>query len=172
MSLILAVAIVGKSNNLRYFKTFGVDDMIKLQMAIYGSLDILDERAAERANALSTNSANKQQQGGQQGGDKSQLGNAKFDSFLGLLCIVQDYKIFGYISGANVKIIIAIKDVLLKEDKVRSLFTSLHNSYLHAVSNPFADFDSKISSPTFEQEVFALVTTSASQIEYKGPLPF
>ena len=90
-----------------------------------------------------------------------------------------------------------VKDVLLREDKVREvrppaalafyalaltcyaahtlpllqLFKSLHRLYVEAACNPFAHIDGKITSPRFEERVYNIVVAANSSIEYKGPVP-
>ena len=81
----------------------------------------------------------------------------------------EDYKTFGYVTGTGIRIIIVMRDVLLREDKVRELFRALHKSYVDAISNPFAALDSPLAAPSFEQDVYRLVEASNAVVEYKGP---
>ena len=39
---------------------------------------------------------------------------------------VADLKLFGYASATGLKIVVAVKDVLLREDRVRETFKALH----------------------------------------------
>lgn len=96
-------------------------------------------------------------------------GAAAADSFLGLLYAFEDNKLFGYVTGTGVVIIIIMRDVLLREDKVRELFRSLHGCYVAAISNTFLPLDAPLASPAFEQEVYRLVEASNGTVEYKGP---
>jgi hypothetical protein len=91
------------------------------------------------------------------------------DNFLGLLYPFEDYKVFGYITATNVKVIIIMRDVLLREDKVRELFKALHRTFVDAVSNPFTPLDGQLTSPSFEQAVYRLVEASSAVVEYRGP---
>ena len=91
------------------------------------------------------------------------------DCFLGLLYPFEDYKTFGYVTGTGLRVVIVMRDVLLREDNVRALFRSLHTAYVDAASNPFAPLDAPLTSPSFEQAVYKLVEASNAVIEYKGP---
>ncbi len=70
------------------------------------------------------------------------------------------------------KIIVVVRDVLLREDRVREFFRGLHRVYADAVSNPFAPPNAKLVSPAFEEAVTRLVDGANGQIVYKGPVPF
>jgi hypothetical protein len=43
------------------------------------------------------------------------------DLFLGLLYPVEEHKIFGYVTNTDIKILLVVKDMLLREDKMRDL---------------------------------------------------
>ncbi len=74
-------------------------------------------------------------------------------------------------------IIAVLRDVLLREDKVRELFRGLHRAYTDAIANPFAPVPpasgggERLSSPAFEEAVTRLVDAAHGQIEYRGPVP-
>ena len=44
--LIVAAAVVAASNELLYFKSFVSDDQVKLQLAVFASLDFVEEKRA------------------------------------------------------------------------------------------------------------------------------
>jgi hypothetical protein len=79
---------------------------------------------------------------------------------------------FGYLTSTNIKIIVAVRDVLLREDKVREMFKALHKLYVDASSNPFGRADGRITSPQFEQDVARTVEASNAAVEYRGPVPY
>lgn len=152
--LIACVAIVAPAGDLLYFRSFVGDEQIKLQLAVFASLDYVDEKLrAARAPPQSTPPA------------PAGAG----DCFLGLLYPFEDYKTFGYVTGTGVRLVVVMRDVLLREDKVRELFRALHRTYVDAVSNPFASLDGPLTSPAFEQEVYRLAEASNSVLEYRGP---
>lgn len=92
--------------------------------------------------------------------------------FLGLLLPAEEHKVFGYVTNGNVKFVVVVRDVLLKEDKVITLFRSLHRLYTEAVCNPFAPLEGPITSPSFEIAVYRLVEAANATIQYIGPLLF
>ncbi len=92
---------------------------------------------------------------------------------------------FGYITSTGISILAVVRDVLLREDKVRELFRGLHRVYTDAVCSPFAGGggggagagsapgpgEEKLTSPSFEEAVTRLVDAANGQIEYRGPVP-
>ena len=110
-SLVACVAFIGARNDPLYFKSFSSEEQAKLQLAVYSSLDAVEVAVNESRSGGSTTV----------GGKPSSAEN-----FLGLLFPFEDYKIFGYLTNTNVKIIVVVRDVLLREDKVRELFKGLH----------------------------------------------
>jgi hypothetical protein len=68
-----------------------------------------------------------------------------------------------------VRVVVVMRDVLLREEKVRELFGALHRTYVDAFSNPFAPLGGKLTSPLFEQQVYRCVEASNAVVEYKGP---
>merc|ERR1711924_230058 len=78
------------------------------------------------------------------------------DSYLGLLYPTEDYKVFGYLTCTNVKLILVADALNAKEANVKRVFQGLHTAYINAVSNPFYTPYTKIDSPTFARQVDAL----------------
>jgi hypothetical protein len=110
----------------------------RLQLAAYASLDLLEEKArpvsfpppaGAGAGAGAAAAAAAAADGG---------GAATRDPFLGLLLPVDDMKVFGYASGTQARILVVMRDVLLREDRVRELFRGLHRLYVDAVCSPFS----------------------------------
>ena len=67
---------------------------------------------------------------------------------------------------------LVVRDVLVREDKVREVFRDLHRLYVDAVCNPFVPLDARITSPAFEERVYRVVDAANAVIEFTGPLPF
>ena len=100
-------------------------------------------------------------------------------------------------TNTGVTIIAVVRDVLLREDRVRELFRGLHRLYVDAACSPLlgglgvsvgglgggggagggggpagaALGEERLTSPSFEEAVTRLVEASNGQIEYRGPVP-
>jgi hypothetical protein len=72
-------------------------------------------------------------------------GPVSADPFTGLLLACEGYKLFGYVSNTNIKIIAVLRDVLLREDRVREMFKALYSIFTEAVSSPL--LSAPLSSP-------------------------
>ncbi|VDN03316.1 unnamed protein product [Thelazia callipaeda] len=88
-------------------------DVFHIQMFIYCSLDIVDEKVF--------------------GANKS------MESYLGHLISDQYFKSFGYVTNTNVKMIIVtqVGNTTLKDQDIRSIFKKLHAAYCNMLSDPF-----------------------------------
>mmetsp|Transcript_11867 Transcript_11867/g.30306 ORF Transcript_11867/g.30306 Transcript_11867/m.30306 type:complete len:87 (+) Transcript_11867:65-325(+) len=80
--------------------------------------------------------------------------------YLGLLYPTEDYKVFGYLTGTNVKLILVADSFNAKEAVVKKVFRDLHSAYIDAVSNPFYNPGKKIESKSFEQRVDRAVNSA------------
>jgi len=97
-NVIAAVAVIGRNNNPLYLKTHGSDGSQKqfFHFVVHASLDVIEEKVKRRAKT-----------------DKA-------EKYLGLLYPTEDYKIYGYHTNTQVKMILvvtesaAIKDVDVK----------------------------------------------------------
>jgi hypothetical protein len=156
--VIAAVAVVGNSNQPLYFKSFGGDEAAKLQLSVFASLDMIAEKVPDTRLVVP--------------GAPPLPAATPAPPFLGLLFPVEEHKVFGYITNSDIKIIVVVRDVLLREDKVRELFRRIHRQYVDAVCNPFTPLDGKITSPAFEEAVYRIVEDANADIEYRGPMPF
>jgi hypothetical protein len=155
-SPIVAVCFVSRNDSPLYFKAFsgGSEESVRMQLACYASLDMADERA----------------NGVQIAGASSSSSDAPTrDPFLGLLMPVDEQKVFGYLTSTGIRILIVVRDVLLREDRVRELFKGLHKLYADAISSPFAETDTRLSSPMFEEGVTRLC--ESADVLYRGPIP-
>lgn len=99
------------------------------------------------------------------------LSDSSKDAFLGMLVPVEEHKVFGYVTSTQVKLLLVVRDVLLREDRLRELFSRLHRLYADAVSNPFAPLDAPLDGPAFEEAVTRAVEAAQGSILYSGPLP-
>ena len=156
-SPLVAVCFVNRNDAPLYFKAFtgGAEESVRMQLACYASLDMADERAngIQIAGTVSTS-----------GGETPSR-----DPFLGLLLPVDEQKVFGYLTSTGIRILIVVRDVLLREDRVRELFKGLHKLYADAISSPFAEINTRLSSPMFEEGVTRLC--ESADVLYRGPIP-
>ena len=67
------------------------------------------------------------------------------------------------------RIIVVVRDVLLREDRVRELFRGLHRLYVDAACGPFSEPDARLVSPVFEEAVTRLC--DAADVLYRGQIP-
>ena len=131
------IAIVGRGNNLQYFRTFCASDSaastnanedaptkeaagaeppaaLDLRMQLFYSLDIVEER-------METTS-------------QTQV-------YLGMLCETDLRKVFCFVAMTGVKFFLIATDehnVLQKSDLVRSFLENLHQQYVDSRCNPFS----------------------------------
>jgi len=83
----------------------------------------------------------------------------KLDKYLGLLYPTEDYKVYGYITNTNVKmIIVTTENANPKDPDLRMFFTNFHKLYVNAASNPFYESNTKIDSPSFVKALTTLAT--------------
>jgi hypothetical protein len=147
----------------------------RLQLAVYASLDLLEERARPVSfpPASASASAPAPPQPASPGGAETR------DPFLGLLMPVDDLKVFGYASGTQLRVLVVMRDVLLREDRVRELFSRLHRLYVDAVCAPFspaggAEAPAAALAGVLAGERFgAAVARLCEQVDvlYRGPVP-
>ena len=159
--VIACVAFVSATSQSLFFRVFsaasGSDEELALQLAVFSALDAIDERVPERRVP------------------PPPPGTAlpPVGSFLNLLLPVEDHKVFGYLTATSVRIIVIVKDVLLREDRVRELFVRLHAAYADAIASPFASVgDAPITSPSFASAIDTVVAAHSTAIRYSGPVPF
>ena len=161
---VAAVSVVGRGGELLFFRAFvggGADEALLLQLACFSSLDAMDERVPARAipQAAAAPGGSTQPSSG----------------FLGLLLPVEDYKVFGFATPTGVRILVAVRDVLLREDRVREMFAKLHRAYVDAAAAAFAPAEAEgapFALAAFGGAVARIVADSNSAILYLGPVPF
>jgi hypothetical protein len=157
--VIAAVSFTSASSAPLFFRAFAAaarsDEEFSLRLAAFAALDAVDERAVERRGAGAP--APQPSPGG---------------TFLNLLLPVEDHKVFGYVTATGVRIVVVVKDVLLREDRVRELFVRLHAAFADAVASPWAPTgDAPLEAPAFAAAVDAVVAAYSTAIRYSGPVP-
>ena len=156
-SVVAAVCFLGTGSTPLFFKTYGPyaapSSALQLELAIFSALDVMDERVPERRVPPAPSSP-------------SACG------FLGLLLHVEEFKVFGFATATSSRIVVVVRDVLLREDRVRELFSQLHRCYAAAVAAPFAVEGAPLTGAAFERDVARVVKAAGPQILYVGALPF
>ena len=149
-SVIACVAVIGRASQPLYLRVFSPDaDPLQLELAVFSSLDTVDEKVGERRMPPSDPSP------------------PAATGFLGLLLHVEEYKVFGYSTATSTRIVVVVKDVLLSLPSVRELFSRLHRAYADAAASPFAvSLDSPITSPAFDATVVGIVKDISSALLY------
>ncbi|KAL3934918.1 MAG: hypothetical protein SGBAC_009463 [Bacillariaceae sp.] len=77
--------------------------------------------------------------------------------FVGLLCPIEDLKVYGYVTTTRIKILLVVEDDAMPEmqssieNDIRSLLSKIHQLFIedHLI-NPFKDIGSKIVSKRFD----------------------
>merc|ERR1712139_585539 len=89
------VAIVGENNNPLYLATYpkldSTDLQHRFQLIVYSSLDIIDAWVKQRKSGNS---------------DNSNVDN----QFVGYLCSLEHFKVFGYVTNTSLKFLIVVSD--------------------------------------------------------------
>lgn len=149
-----AVAIIGPQNNPLLIKKFGGSSKgegvgsisyLRLNFISHTMIDIIEERiAAPTPGTTSTSSP-----------------ATKQDCYLGLLAVLEDLAVFGYISCTRVKylIFIQVEDKTIKDVEVKQIFKQMVDLYVRCCLNIFYDpfAIKKITSKAFLQGIEKLV---------------
>lgn len=85
--------------------------------------------------------------------------------WVGLLCPIDDMKVYGYLTNTGIKIMAAINDIgnankqwsVAREGGLKALFANMHELYVEYTLNPFSIIRDKISSTRFDNGVGNLV---------------
>eukprot|EP00160_Parvularia_atlantis_P004575 Unigene13883_Nuclearia_a/m.41955 Unigene13883_Nuclearia_a/g.41955 ORF Unigene13883_Nuclearia_a/g.41955 Unigene13883_Nuclearia_a/m.41955 type:complete len:165 (-) Unigene13883_Nuclearia_a:34-528(-) len=154
----LCVALVGKSDNPLYVRTFsppagamrssgaasgggtsggGSPQDLRFMYMVHTSLDIVEERVTSGAKAS--------------------------EMYLGLLYSLEDIRVYGYVTNTKIKFVVIVQggtagEGPLKDSEMRQLFVRLHTEYTNLLCNPFHDVGAtKLVSPAFDRTVDALL---------------
>ncbi|CAB9511334.1 particle complex subunit 2-like protein [Seminavis robusta] len=82
--------------------------------------------------------------------------------FVGLLCPVEDYRVYGYVTSTKLKIIVVVEDDEMipyseqpaVDDRIKALMAKIHKSYVEYTLNPFNQIEgTPIKSKTFKSKV-------------------
>ena len=143
------VAIIGDSNCPLYLATYpkldSADLQHRFQLIVYSSLDIIDAWVKNRKSGNVDNN----------NGD---------NQFVGYLCSIEHFKIFGYVTNTSLKFLVVVKDEVdslrIPFEQVRNFFVSLHDLYIEALYNPFYKIGMPLTSDRFAKKTNSLVSQS------------
>ena len=143
------VAIIGDNNCPLYLATYSKLDSADLQhrfqLIVYSSLDIIDAWVKNRKSGnLDNNSGDSQ--------------------FVGYLCSIEHFKVFGYVTNTSLKFLMVVSDEIdslrLPFGSVHNFFLNFHQIYIEALYNPFYKVGAPLTSPKFAQKMSLLVSQS------------
>ena len=133
---VICVAVVSRANRPVYLRCFAdMVDEVRIHHVVHSSLDIFDERRAASAAP----------------------GAPPYDPYLGLLLPSVDYRVYGYATSTETKLVVVLPDGDARDPELRQLFGRLHRVVLDATSNPFHVPGGALVSPRFEAAVRQLV---------------
>eukprot|EP00833_Pecoramyces_ruminatium_P012670 jgi/Orpsp1_1/1186702/evm.model.d7180000052644.1 len=138
LTKISCVAIIGKMNNPMFIKNYTNEvDELKFHYLANISCDLIEAKITQ----------------------------SKYnDSYLGLLYIMEDLAVYGYLTNTKIKIIIILTISInpVKDMEMKQIFRKVHGVYSNLISNPFYDPDSRntITSASFIKGIDKIVNTS------------
>ncbi|KAI9293894.1 Sedlin [Neoconidiobolus thromboides FSU 785] len=142
MPKLCCIAIIGKQNNPLYIKNFIPEyyDDIKFHYLAHTSCDLFNDKAL----------ANNKGQG----------------QYFGLLHIVEEFVVYGYITNSKIKFIAVLEltDDVIKDVEMKMLFKQIHAAYIILVCNPFYSFQNDISNQNGQLIVTKQFTNLIEQI--------
>lgn len=71
--------------------------------------------------------------------------------YLGLLCPIENMKVYGYISNTKIKFLAVVDDSSIKDSQMKHFFSDLHALYVQYISNPFVEPYSELPQDAFDQ---------------------
>jgi len=110
-----AVAFISSQNHPILIRTFtqSKQDELKYHYIAHTSLDVIEERSTTTPRSV--------------------------ECYLGLLYVIEDVAVYGYITPTKTKIILvlALSDAVVKDAEVITMMKAFHTAYRHSAANPF-----------------------------------
>eukprot|EP00002_Diphylleia_rotans_P034430 TRINITY_DN7396_c0_g3_i1.p1 TRINITY_DN7396_c0_g3~~TRINITY_DN7396_c0_g3_i1.p1 ORF type:complete len:141 (-),score=34.84 TRINITY_DN7396_c0_g3_i1:113-535(-) len=138
MKGVACVAVIGKGYKPLFLKSYGNEEEIKFHFIVHSSLDLVEERANTKKGGSVTFNA---------------------DSYLGLLCPIEDYKVYGYLTNTRTTFILVVDDADVKDTDARTFFRKFHHLYVSTINDPFYTVDQKLTSPRFEKDLQSILAS-------------
>jgi len=111
-----AIALISQANHPIIVRPFTDEDPLKYHYVAHTSLDVVEERLA--------------------------MGPKFMDCYLGLLFIMDEVAVYGYVTPTRVKIILALElaDAVVRDADVIAIFKATHSAYHESISSPFTRY--------------------------------
>ncbi|XJO70625.1 hypothetical protein BDV3_000272 [Batrachochytrium dendrobatidis] len=136
---ITGLAVIGKNNNPLYIRNFTNQPSLKYHFLAHTSCDVLEEKVAP--------------------------GSKNFDLYLGLLYIMEDLSVYGYMTNTRIKFVlmVTVADTAIKDQDIKGIFRKIHSAYVDLQLDPFWDPEtsSMISNQNFIRQIDAIVMKSS-----------
>ncbi|KAJ3447186.1 trafficking protein particle complex subunit 2-like protein [Anaeramoeba flamelloides] len=129
---IVSLAVVGKKNNPLYIYCENPKKKENFEYIIHTSLDFFEE------NKITNNEKNS---------------NEEKPLYVGLLFPVESYRVYGYLTLTNYKLICIIDDTTSKNEEVGFFMVDFHKFLCEAICNPFYITGSPINSQIFHKKI-------------------
>nr|KAJ3421370.1 Trafficking protein particle complex subunit 2-like protein [Polyrhizophydium stewartii] len=112
---VVALAVIGKNNNPLYVRNFSTQPDLKFHFIAHTSCDVIEERVAP--------------------------GTRSFDLYLGLLYVMEDLAVFGYMTNTRIKFVLMVSatDAAIKDQEIKAIFRKIHAVYVDLQLDPFWD---------------------------------
>lgn len=173
----IALAIIGKNDKPIYMKEFANEDAEFItssipEEALFGLSSLSDEEDRSASSLINTpiDCSLRQQfilhaaldRFEQLAGPHScgwrepgVTGNAAM--FVGLLCPIEDMRVYGYMTTTQIKFLLTVEDdaayAMSADETIKRLFVKLHRFYVEYTLNPFSPFEGPIASERFDKKV-------------------
>eukprot|EP00611_Tribonema_gayanum_P000272 TRINITY_DN10184_c0_g1_i1.p1 TRINITY_DN10184_c0_g1~~TRINITY_DN10184_c0_g1_i1.p1 ORF type:complete len:144 (-),score=42.59 TRINITY_DN10184_c0_g1_i1:38-469(-) len=131
--MIVCLAVISKANAPLLVRTYvdpslgedQADTTIRFQHIVHTSLDVVQEARA-----------------------------ATTDMFLGHLCPMDEYEVYGYVTSTQVKILAVLEEtVTSRKSELAALLQTIHGFYVNYQLNPFSPLNQPIGSERFKLAV-------------------
>ena len=122
--------------------------MLRFHFLMHSALDLVEERHVKPRTDQNP---------------KAAAGNStKVSMYLGYLCPIEEFHLYGYVTNTHIKIIVAVEEQVgtgTAQPELQTFCKQAHSLYANQLLNSFARLGEPISSPRFEQGVDDLVST-------------
>eukprot|EP00752_Nemacystus_decipiens_P007654 g6842.t1 len=140
--MIVCIAIIGRQNEPLFLRTYTdaegeeeEDANLRLHNIVHSSLDVVGERKVGRKGATGA-------------------ADVSTDMFLGHLCPIDEYRVYGYMTSTRLKLLAVLEDVNdIREPELKRVFSTVHNVYVNYLRNPFSPLGKPVDSARFRLAV-------------------
>lgn len=155
--MLAALAVIGKNNEPLFLRIYqedfcidGLDvnperddysQLLRYHYLFHCSLDLVEERHRKPGAGMNNSST-------------------KVSMYLGYLCSIEEFNVYGYVNNTHTKFIVAVKqreESNTTQPELPNFCKQIHGLYVNQVQNPFALLDKPIRSMMFKTKVDQLV---------------